>query len=386
MLSASQLLAAPVPPWKIPPVDGELEGDFKPGDAADAPVLHWKISVRTARPRERAVELALDGPGARIRLAATLDPAGEGTWELLEAEIDLARWMPILAATWPAFSPAGVTLEGTLTASGSGTLRGGVPNGRAQLAWRGGRFDDSAHKVAFEGITADLIVEDFAARRTAAAQVFTWTSGHYDVVEIGAGRAVLALDGKRLDIEEVKIAAFGGEVALSAMHMIVGQAEAEMTAQIKGIDAALVLPLFPQIVTSAQGRLDGSLSLRRDDQGVHLGRGRLMLPLGAVADVLLKPTPGLLSRSLPDKVRQYYPGLADLEAGRVPLRADVLEVTFDPEGDEEGRTARVRLAGGPVDPRMRAPVDLTVNVRGPLDTLVHFGTNSRIKWGGGNKR
>jgi hypothetical protein len=388
LLLAAGVVCAATPPWRIPPLDGEIEGDFKPGLADDTPVLRWKISARTVRPRERIIDLALDGPGARVRLAATLDPAGEGAWELREAEIDLGRWLPVLAAVWPVFSPAGITLEGTLTASGAGTLRDGAPDGRVQLAWRGGRLDDPAHKLALEGLAAAVVIEDLRARRTAPTQAVTWTHGRYDVVELGAGRAVFALDGDRLQIDDVTLAAFGGEVALSAMHVILGSAEAEMTARITGVDAALVLPLFPQFVTSAQGRLDGTLRLRRDEEGVHLGAGRLALPLGGTADVRLKPTPGLLTQSLPAQVRSYYPGLADLEAGRVPMRAEVLEVIFDPAGDAEGRTARVRLAGGPVDPRMRAPIDLNINVRGPLDTLVKFGTNSRLHWSGaaGNKR
>jgi len=32
---------------------------------------------------------------------------------------------------------------------------------------------------------------------------------------------------------------------------------------------------------------------------------------------------------------------------------------------------------------LRAPIDLTINVRGPLESLVKFGTNSRLRFGGG---
>jgi hypothetical protein len=379
----------PPPPWRIPPLDGEVEGDFKPGAADDTPAVRWKMIARTPRPRERAIELALDGPALRVRLAATLDPAGDGTWELREAEVDLQRWLPVLRELWPALPLGGVAIEGAVAASGAGTIRGGVPDGRARLAWQAGRIDDPAHKLTLEGLAATLEIESLQARRTAPAQVMTWTGGSYDVVELSAGRAVFELDGTALRLGKVTFGALGGEIALSAIRVVLGRPEAEMTARITGVDAALVLPLFPKFVSAAQGRLDGTLQLRRDADGIHLGAGRLTLPLGATADVRLKPTPGLLTRSLPAQVRDYYPGLADLEAGRVPMRAEVLEVIVDPAGDAEGRTARVRLAGGPVDPRMRAPIDLNINVRGPLDTLVKFGTNSRLHWGGGgagNKR
>jgi len=58
-----------------------------------------------------------------------------------------------------------------------------------------------------------------------------------------------------------------------------------------------------------------------------------------------------------------------------------LEIRLTPEGDAEGRTARVRLKGGPADPALRAPVELEVNVRGPLDSLVQFSTHHRVRFG-----
>jgi hypothetical protein len=48
-------------------------------------------------------------------------------------------------------------------------------------------------------------------------------------------------------------------------------------------------------------------------------------------------------------------------------------MTFTPDGDAEGRTAVIHLEGGPADPRLRAPINLTFNVRGPLQELMNFG-------------
>jgi hypothetical protein len=69
----------------------------------------------------------------------------------------------------------------------------------------------------------------------------------------------------------------------------------------------------------------------------------------------------------------------------MPLRAESLEVTFTPTGDDAGRTAWVHVTGGPADPALRAPIDLTMNVRGPLQQLIQFGTNSRLRFGGADK-
>ena len=73
-------------------------------------------------------------------------------------------------------------------------------------------------------------------------------------------------------------------------------------------------------------------------------------------------------------------------AGLTAARARVLEMTFTPLGDAEGRTAWVHLVGGPSDPELTAPIDTRVNVRGPLDKLVKIGadmsTDSRLRFKG----
>src|SRR5690606_14321121 len=108
----------------------------------------------------------------------------------------------------------------------------------------------------------------------------------------------------------------------------------------------------------------------RTPNGVQIGNGTLALRAGETADLRLAPTPGLLSSSLPETVLKVYPGLGKIETGEVPIRAERLEVAFTPSGDAQGRTAAIRVVGGPEDPRLRAPVDLNINVRGPLEQLI----------------
>ena len=46
-----------------------------------------------------------------------------------------------------------------------------------------------------------------------------------------------------------------------------------------------------------------------------------------------------------------------------------------------GRTARLHLAGAPVDPDVKAPVILDLNVNGPLEKLINLGLDSRLSFG-----
>src|SRR5688572_28667817 len=87
--------------WVLPPLDGELSGVLNVPILDRAPQLKWTVAIRTEKPRERSVELVFEGEGARVRGEAQLDPVGEGTWRIVEAEINIAEWFrvaPLFAA------------------------------------------------------------------------------------------------------------------------------------------------------------------------------------------------------------------------------------------------------------------------------------------------
>jgi hypothetical protein len=369
-------------PWILPPLDGELAGEFTPLLLPGAPPVKWRATVRSDQPRERVVGFALDGPGVKLRGSAVLDPRGEGSWRLAEAVIDLGEWFGWLA---PRFLPAAenASLNGELTVRGEGTWRGGQLGGRAELALRDGRFEDMGRKLVVEGIAFEVELADVAARRTAGRPELTWRGGRYDVIPFGSGRVEFALDGDRVRVSSATLALFGGELQTAAVELSMNKPALALTAQLHGVELERILFLLPPVLAAAQGRLDGRLELRSDENGLQIGVGRLTLRQGDNAELRLAPSPGLLSTQLPEAVRQHYPGLGQLEMGRIPLRAERLEVFLNPAGDEEGRTATVRLEGGPADPALKAPVVLQINVRGPLDSLVKFGTHSKLGFGGG---
>ena len=365
--------------WKLPPLDGELTGELSVPLLSPSPQLTWKLSVRTARPHEREVDFSLAGPGVKIRGEATLDRKAEGTWRVVEGEVTLAEWFrvgPLYAATL-----AGMDTGGTVTFSGNGTWRDGELGGVTVISVREGRIDDPARKIALEGISVDVEFTDLATLRTAPAQVFTWRSGRYDVVPLGVGRIEFDLDREAIRVTSALIDVFGGELQVGSLVLSMQRPEFSVEARMAGVDVGQMLFLLPPVLREASGRMDGSVALKRDASGLHIGAGNLSLRPGETAQLRLAPTPGLLSASIPPTVLQHYPGLKAIEMGEAPLRAETLEVNFTPWGDAQGRTASVHVTGGPVDPKLRAPIDLNVNVRGPLQSLIQFGTNSRLQFG-----
>lgn len=375
-------MVAPPGEWKLPPLNGELSGDFVPALLPDAPPVHWKLVFRAARPRVRSVEFAIDGPGLELRGSAELDPMGEGEWRLTGGKMALAQWMPFLL---PVLSPdsVGMVLAGDLEATGSGTWRAGVLGGQATVSVRDGRVEDPAHKLTLEGVTLDLELADLASRRAGPGQILTWRKGSYDVIALGTARIEFALEHDELRVNDSNIDVFGGELRVNSFVMSTRRREFSVAATMTGVAVEQILFLIPPVLAEAHGKLDGKLTLHWDSNGVQIGAGRLALREGDTAELRLSPAATSLSGNLPASVQKLYPGLVHMETGGVPLRAQLLDLILTPDGDSEGRTASVHIIGGPEDPSLRAPIDLTVNVRGPLESLVRFGTNSRLRFGGG---
>lgn len=370
--------------WQIPPIDGVFSGDLNSLTAPGRPSLHWEFKAVTTVDQLRIVEFTLSGPADRFSVEARLDAKGQGTWRVPDSELELGPWFAALTSPWAGFL-SGITLSGRLAFSGKGRRDGENLTGRVSFSLKQGRFNDSTHKLTLEGVDLVLVIEDLAANRTAPLQMLSWTGGSYDPVTFGPGRVVFAVDGEQVRVSEASVALLGGTLDLGEFVFALNHPEVTVDARVVGIEVAQLLPLLPPVLAEARGRVDGAVRIKRDASGLQIGAGYLSLQKGQLAQLRLAPTPGLLSGSLPATVLKYYPGLGKIETGEVPLRAEVLEVTFTPEGDAEGRTASVRLAGGPIDPKLRAPIDLKVNVRGPLDSLVKFGTSSRLHFGGGTK-
>jgi hypothetical protein len=369
---------APAAQWKLPPLDGEFAGEFNVVVLTGAPKLKWKLKVSTPRPRERAVEFSIEDESFRLKVDALVDPMGEGSWRISEAKIDLGQWYTWLAPHF-AEEVGTATIGGTLSLNAEGTWRGGELGGHATLSLRDARIDDPPRKVSLEGIALTLVIEDFATRRTAPAQVLTWTKGHYDQVQLGAGRIEFSVADDTVNIPRAAVALFGGELSVSGITFSRKRPDFSVSGQVSGFELGEFVYLLPKILSHARGRVDGYLELLHDANGFALGAGYLGLREGEPAELRLVPTPGILSSALPPSINKAYPGIAKVEREGVPLKAEVLQMRMLPEPDERGRTAWLRVAGRPVDPGFKGPVDLTVNVRGPLDEVINLGANSALR-------
>jgi len=382
LLGAALALGAEAPSW--PGIVGEIHGRLETLPAV--PALQWSLAAMPSETGLPKLALRAEGEGTLVEAELALLPTAPDAlhWRLKGVELDLARWSGALAAQWPAL--ADVTLSGHVVLSGEGEWRDGKLSGRVLVRLSAGRVDVPAKKLTLEGLELAVQIDDLAARRTAPAQVFTLRGGHYDVITLGAGRFVFALDGDKVQVAEAVLEALGGRLILAPFAVALTNPDVTVAARAEQIDVTLLLPLLPPVMAEAHGHLNGDLTFRRDSTGIQILQGHLGLNPGEVADLLLAPSPGVFTRQLPTipayVVKLFYPWLAKIENGEVPIRAHRMDVDFTPTLDAEGHSGTVRIEGGPPGSAHEAPLLLDLNVYGPLEPLIRFGADSRMHFGG----
>jgi hypothetical protein len=62
---------------RVPPLNGQLAGDFQPLQLAGAPALHWTLTLESPAENARMGILTADGTGTHLRVELLLDAAGE---------------------------------------------------------------------------------------------------------------------------------------------------------------------------------------------------------------------------------------------------------------------------------------------------------------------
>jgi hypothetical protein len=266
---------APAGDWLLPPIAGELAGEFQARAVPGAPSLHWTLALRNAALASHTGQLAVTGPGTTAHAEFALDAAGNGTWRLVDGQVSLQPWLN------------GQFSAGEVTVSGVGTLQGGTFVGTLNVELR--------------------------------------------------------------DVDLGELAALA-----DATH---------------------------QYVRTAKGRVEGRVVIRLAADAPPAFDGGVRLVKGSVGVVTLQPSPGLLTNYVPAQVRKLYPGIEAIELGQTALEAGVLRLTFHPAGDAAGRTAVLRIEGHPLDPKIIAPLELDVNISGPVENLLRQAFSSRLRMG-----
>ncbi|SDR66255.1 YdbH domain-containing protein [Opitutus sp. GAS368] len=371
---------AKVQPWQTPLEELALDGRLVVKAAAvPAQEITVKLEARLTPGNTWTGHVQADGPGLSVQ--------GEGSYDMTRDE--LAFKLPAVALdvkAWQEFVrrivllPGGAwELEGKFTGSAEGRLVGKKLTTTGTVRLRDGRASNTALAVTAEGLEANLEFTDFVR--------FATKPGTMRIREVRTGQLALQdldcvfafADTNKMVVSKATFKALGGTVAMEPFNYFLSLRELETVVLVEGIDVEQVMALTKDLPAKAVGRVNGRFPIRIDDSGLRLGTGWLELKPGVYAEIQFNANGLLTGGASPSS--PSYAVLKKVESGLLKLKITEMRLDIRPPGAPPGRSAQLHLAGEPVDPNVKAPVILDLNVNGPLERLINLGLDSRVSFG-----
>lgn len=372
---------AAVAPTSLPLEEISVDGQLIIRAAAlPDQALAVNFEARPAAGGKWSGQLAANGPGLGMKGEGSFDPAKhELAFQVPELSLDLKLWQGFIQRL--VLLPGGAwEIEGRLTGSATGRLVGKdlVAGGKVQL--REGRVRYAQKAITAEGIEADLEFTDL--------DKFVTKPGTVRVRELRTGQLALQdirgefafASANQIVVSAASLKALGGSVAAEPFTYFLSQRELSAVLLVDGVSVEEVLALTQDLPAKAVGRVNGRLPVRIDGSGLRLGTGWLALKPGVYAELQLDAG-GLLTNGVAPGSASYSV-LKKIESGLLKLKLGELRLDIRPPNAPAGRSAQLHLSGEPVDPEVKAPVVLDLNVNGPIEKLINLSMDSRVSFGG----
>ena len=383
---------------RLPPITGEIHGKLTLPKITAMPPLDWRLILPAPTQGRRLAEFSVVAVGVRLLATADVDSvSGDGTWTLREGEVDPESWFSIIAPELAA-EAQGISASGKVVVKGGGTLKTGRPAGEVSFIWPDGTLRNVGEGWSLEQIrmTGECSI-DATGSSFLSNGPFELTIGTVTTKRLGARKvfvsALLNVDNTiTLKVARLEIA--GGEMTIDPCTIVLFPLTLDLNLRITRIGLQDVAALVPAGLSDARGRVDGEFRVMwTSAEGLKIGAGNLGLRADESATVRLAPSPGFLTRRVPQRitllpawtgalsrwlapVNPAYEDLRTIEMGETDLRVESMSVRLTPEKDERGRTATVKLSARPEQAGGRIKeVTFEVNVSGPLSDVIRMGFN-----------
>lgn len=373
---------APAVPLRVPleeiSVDGQLiiKAAALPDEA-----LTVKIAARLTAEKTWSGRVSAEGPGLAAEAEGTFDPATKALdFKVPAIALDLKPWQGFVQRL--TLLPGGDwDLAGRATANAEGRWTGQGFKATARVKLRGGHAANAGHALTADGIEADLEFSDLGHGQTkpGTLRIRELRTGSLTLRDLEAEFAFA--DASKVVVTRATLRGLGGTATLEPFRYFLNLRELEAVVLVDGIDIAEVMALTQDLPAKATGRVTGRFPIRVDDTGLRLGTGWLQLKPGVSAEIQFN-TSGLLTRGLAASSPSYAV-LQKVESGLLKLAITELRLDIRPPNAPPGRSATLHIAGAPLDPGVKAPVTLDLNVNGPLEKLLNLGLDSRLNFGTG---
>ncbi|OHE84703.1 MAG: hypothetical protein A3G75_04970 [Verrucomicrobia bacterium RIFCSPLOWO2_12_FULL_64_8] len=369
------------PPVEIPLEAVTIDGRLVVKAEGLEQVLQVSVAARLD-PADRHWEgrAEVDGPGIAVRADAVYRPdAQELSFRVPTARLDLHPWQEFAQRVIPA-AAQDWRLEGRVEATAEGRVSPARSTTSGTLKVQDGALTSATQPDGISGLNADLEFADLAGLATAPAQRLHIAEARFANL---TGRDLdvrFQLKGADLvEVSSLTVNTLGGTIAVEPFQFVPSANEFAATLRAEQLSVEELLKLAPDVPAKASGRVDGCVPLSVNRDGVRFGAGWIGLSPGATAEVRFNAQGLLTSGMRPG--RPDYAIMSKIEGGILQLRLAELRFDIHPPDAPAERSARLHLAGTPVDPAVKAPVTLDINVNGPVERLLDFGLSSRVSLG-----
>ncbi|HEY8993206.1 MAG TPA: YdbH domain-containing protein [Lacunisphaera sp.] len=364
-------------PFDAISIDGQLviQAEGQPDQA-----LTLKLAAHPSTQGVWAGTAEVTALGLGLRGEGSYDlRSGDLAFKIPEATLDLQPWQGFLQQLAPAPAEDWI-VEGKLSGNAEGRLAGDKLTASGRVTLREGRAVSAAKAITAEGVEADLEFTDFAAATT--------KPGTLSIRELRTGQLVLRDFATTLALEETDriavghatLQALGGSVTAEPFTLVPSRAELEAVLLADGISIEEVMALTEDLPAKASGRVNGRVPVHLGADGLRFGTGWLALKPGVQAAIQFNAKGLLTGGAAPGT--PSYAVLQKVETGLLKLRVNELRLDIRPPNAPADRSAQLHVKGEPIDPEIKAPVILDLNVNGPLEKLINMGMDSRLSIGG----
>ena len=343
--------------------------------------LELKFAAQPAGKDTWTGTLQATGPGLSFNAEASYVLTGKRmSFHSTTLSLELKPWQDIIQRL--AVMPMGPwTIDGRITGNINGTF---AENKLAMDGWfrlEQGQLKNSDGGLSADGIEGNVQFIDLAH--------FQSSPGTLRVRELRTGKLVANeldaeltfLTSEHLAVNRLTVKIFGGSISAEPFKLALEKQELEAVVLADDLDVEKIMAMSKDLPAKASGRVDGRLPVRIDEHGLRLGTGWLQLKQGVYAEMQLTAD-GLLTGGMSTKSPSYAV-MKRVESGLLRLKLGALRLDVRPPDAQRGQTARLHMEGDPVDPSVKAPVILDLNVNGPLEQLLNFGLKDNVSFGAG---
>ena len=366
---------------KVPIEKISIDGQLIVRTSGHEQPLELKFS---AEPDEKKIwkgTLQATGPGLLLKAEASYGLDDQRlSFHTTAFSADLKPWQDIIQQL--VVLPMGPwVMEGKLTGSFSGTYAEQKLSANGRINLQEGLVKNTDGTLTAEGIESDFEFTDLTQLQSnpGTLRIRRIRAGAIEASDLDSELAFVS--SEQLAVNRLTLKILGGTLAAEPFKFALGQRELEAVVVAENLDVEKILALSKDVPAKGSGRVDGRLPVRIDEHGLRLGTGWLQLKNGVYAEMQLNAA-GLMTSGMSPK-SSGYGVMKRIEDGLLRLKLGALRLDVRPPDAQRGQSARLHLEGEPVDPSVKAPVILDVNVNGPLEQLLNFGLKQNVSFGAG---